>query len=305
MASLEFKPVSLKNLEQIYKYTSVYGEGSCQHSPVSMYSLQEKYADEVCEKDGVLYILRRNLCDKRYRVYMAPFGEGDIKEHFNTIIEDAAQFGCKVKFITLTEKYANALEEAFPGRFLIEEDRDLAEYMFRTESMSTFAGRALKKRRCEVNTFWNVYGDRASVKVITKDDHSEIMEFENKWLDMNRETHDMVALARESRMIDRQLSHYDELHLSGIVLRIDGEVRGFGYGTKLSDTHYDAIAEKGDRDVQNVYKVLRMESVKQCAMDCTYVNMEEDVGVEGLRALKYSYKPEYLLSKYIATDKEK
>lgn len=303
MEDLVFTPVNLDAFDQVYRYTSVFGEGSCQHSACSMYSLAEKYGDAVCERDGVLYTLRSRLCDDDFRVYLAPMGHGNMKAAFLNIISDAEAHGKKTKFFSLTEKYADVLKEELPDRFDIEEDRDLAEYIYRTEVMAAFSGRKLKKRRSEVNTFWNIYGNRASVTKIEPSDFPDILEFERKWLDKNKETHDMEALGREARMIEVQLSHFEELHLSGIVLRIDGVVSGFGYGTKLSDSYYDAIIEKGDRDVQNVYKVLRQESVKQCAMDCTYVNMEEDVGVPGLRALKYAYKPEFLLHKYVAVER--
>lgn len=303
MSDLFFAPVDLEMFDQIYRYTSAFGEGSCQHSPCSMYSLAEKYGDAVCERDGILYTLRSRLCDKDFRVYLVPMGEGNLKEAFSNILLDARRYGKRAKFFTLTEKYAVFLKEEFPSRFTIEEDRDHAEYIYRTEVMSAFSGGKLKKRRSEVNTFWNLYGKRASVTKIVPEDFPDLLEFERKWLEQNKETHDMEALEREGRMIEMQMAHFDALHLSGIVLRIDGAVAGFGYGTKLSDTYYDAMIEKGDRNVQNVYKVLRQESVKQCAMDQTYVNMEEDVGIPGLRALKYAYKPEFLLHKYIGTER--
>ena len=299
---MEFSEVTLENLERIFAYTSAYGEGSCQHSPISMYSLKEKYDDRVCEKDGFLYILRSGLCDDTYRVYLAPLGEGDLRGAFENILSDAASHGKKVKFLTLTEKTKTALEEAFPGRFTYEGDRDLSEYVYRTEVMSTYAGKKLRKRRQEVAKFWAAYGDRATVKKIEASDFPDILAFEKRWVEINSETNDRSSLELEAREIERQLAIFDELHLSGIVLRIDGEVHGFGYGTKLSDEMYDAIIEKGDRDVPDIYKILRQESVKQCAVVCPYVNLEEDVGLPGLRAVKLAYQPEYLIDKYIVTE---
>ena len=299
---LSFSPVRLEDMERIYAYSSAYGEGSCQHSPVSMWSLSEKYGDEICIADDTLFVLRSNICDDEYRVYLAPLGD-DPEAGFDRILADAASYGRKVKFLTLTQHYADILSSTHPDDFEIEEDRDLAEYMYRTEKMAAFSGRSLRKRRSEANTFRNIYGDRASVRLIGPADHEDILKFEHEWLEQSSEDHDMEALHREARMIEKQLESFELLGLSGIVLRIDGVVRGFGYGVKLSDTHYDAVIEKGDRNVPHIYKVLRKESVRQCAMDCTYVNMEEDVGIPGLRALKLAYKPEYLLSKYIATQR--
>ena len=303
-SELAFEPVMPEDYAKIYPYTASFGENSCQHSPVSMFSLSEKYGDSVCERGGVLYTLRSALCDERFRVYLAPLG-GDEKTAFETVFADAAAHGKRVKFHTLTEKSAGLLREAFPERFEITEVRDLAEYIYSAARMAAFSGNRLKKRRNEVNAFWSRYGERASVERIRPEDFAEILAYEQRWVAECSESHDAASLEREERMIAKQLRFFDELRLSGVVLRLDGEIRGFGYGTKLNDRCYDAIVEKGDRSLENAYKVLRQESVKQCAMDCACVNLEEDVGVEGLRALKLAYQPEYLLRKFIATERER
>ena len=304
-AKLQFQSVTPEDYDRIYPYTSAFGEGSCQHSPVSMVSLAEKYGDCVCIRDDTLFTLRKNLCDETFRVYLAPLGSGDPQKAYGQILSDAAAYGKRARFLTLTERAADELRAAYPDRFEISEDRDLAEYFYHTAQMGTFSGSDLRKRRGEIHTFWHRYGDRATVVPITAADVNDILAFEDAWLEQNKETHDGDALEREARMIELQMRLFTPLHLSGVVVRIDGEVKGFGYGTKLSGQFYDAIAEKGDKAVPYIYRVLRQESVKQCAMDCAYVNMEEDVGVPGLRALKLAYRPAYLLKKFAATEKEK
>ena len=132
MDRLDFKPVELNDRDDIYRYMSEFGEGSCQHSFVSMYSLSEKYGDSFCILDDMLYTLRSKLCDDEYRVYLAPMGYGDKRQAFINILEDAHSYQKKVKFITLTKQYANFLENEFAGQFNIEENRDLAEYIYRT-----------------------------------------------------------------------------------------------------------------------------------------------------------------------------
>ena len=293
----------LEDYGRILTYSSVYGEGSCQHSPVSMFSLAEKYADSVCEKDGFLFTLRSNLCDGEFRTYLAPLGGGDPAEGYRLILEDAAEHGKRARFLTLTEAQASRLREAFPDRFEYTEDRDLAEYIYRAESMATFEGGDLRKRRAEVHTFHNMFGDRASITRIRPEDFEDCLRYEDKWLEDNLETHDAETLRRDARMIQLQMDHFDELHLSGVILRIDGEIRGFCYGTNLGDT-YDVIVEKADRDIPHSYKVLRQESTRQCAQGCAWVNMEEDLGLPGLRALKNAYKPDHLLNKFIVTERK-
>ena len=142
--------------------------------------------------------------------------------------------------------------------------------------------------------------ERASVSDITPDDLDSLMEFEHKWMTQNRETHDADALDRDARMIEMQLRCFDELKLFGVILRIDGKIEGFSYGSKLNDDVYDVIVEKANRDIPHCYKALRQASAKQCSETCSIINYEEDVGIPGLRYMKCSYKPEYLLRKFTA-----
>ena len=110
---LEFSPVAPEDYDRIFPFTSRYGEGSCQLSPVSMFSLSEKYGDSVCVRNGVLYTLRKNLCDESFRVYLAPLGD-DARSGYASVLSDAAAYGKRVRFESLTEAQASLLEEVFP-----------------------------------------------------------------------------------------------------------------------------------------------------------------------------------------------
>ena len=305
MSVLLFREASLKEYETVQNYMSRYGEGSCQHSFVSMYSLFEKYGDRICEKDGFLYVLRSHLCDETYRVYLSPMGGGDLRIAFQTIFEDAHTYKKKVKFFTLTKDKSEYLQKEFPGQFQVFEDRDLAEYVYNRESMASYLGGDLSKKRWEVKCFWKQFGDRAKVSMIKESDFVDVLRYEQMWLEQNLKTHDEKALLKEARTIKKQIDNYKKLHLVGIVIRIDGVVRGYSYGTRLSKDYYDLLIEKADRDVKHIYKVIHQEFAKQCAVDCKYVNMEEDVGVPGLRAMKSAYHPDFMIRKYIATEGER
>lgn len=304
MTTFQFRPVSLHDQAMIRRYMERYGENSCQHSFASMYSLYEKYGDAVCEEDGFLYTLREHLCRNQVRVYLAPMGEGDKKAAFQRILDDAHSHNAIVEFQTLTETAKHTLETAFPGQFQITELRDYAEYLYTAQKLATLSGNKLSGKRYDANVFRRVYGSRTSLEKIQKHDFDEILTFEKKWLLQCREDHDSSALTREFRAIQKQLDHYEELGLSGIVLRIDGNVRGYGYGVPISENCYDALIEKGDRSIPNIYRILNQEAVRQCAMEYQYVNREEDVGVPGLRASKLSYHPDMLMKKYLAIEKQ-
>ncbi len=303
MDSLSFSPVGTDNLKSIYKFTSKYGEGSCQHSGVSMYSLYDKYGDKFCIEDDHLFILRENLCDDEYRVYMAPFGPGDQKKGYERIISDAHSYGRKVRFHTLTKSQAMFLVEAFPEQFDIRSERDLFEYIYNVTTMLEFPGKVHQRRRTEIRSFWRDYGDRTTVSAMTENDLAEVEEFAKKWLIGNNEADYEVALDIESRSIHKQLKHFLELNLSGTIIRIDGKIEAFCYGTPLNDKYYDVLIEKGSREYPGLYRVLRQESTKLNLGGFSYINFEEDVGVPGLRKVKESYGPEFMIEKYKVREK--
>ena len=113
-----------------------------------------------------------------------------------------------------------------------------------------------------------------------------------------------VQLALEDEAIRTGLDHFFELGLSGILVYIDGRLSGYAYGAPLSDGCYDVMIEKGDRSVPDIYKILNRDLVRLCCGGSAWINREEDLGVEGLRKAKLSYKPDRLIRKYSVREAE-
>ncbi|MCR5092434.1 MAG: phosphatidylglycerol lysyltransferase domain-containing protein [Lachnospiraceae bacterium] len=307
MSVLEFRPIELDDVRKIYPYTSKYGENSCQNSAVSMYSLFGKYGEHYAIDNDLLYILRTGLCSDEYRVYLAPMGE-NIKEGFMRLIKDAHIHDKKASFHTLTQRSAEILEQACPGRFEIEERPDMGEYIYDVEKLSTYPGKQLKVHRRLVHKFWRTYEERLTMNTIGQEDLSEILEFAKSWLSERSSSEgidpaEVASISGEFEAIRRQTADFFALDLSGIVIRMDGKVCGFAYGTSLNDGCYDGIIEKGDLSIPAINKVLTQEIAKQCANEHRYFNMEEDLGLPGLRTVKLYYDPVTILKKYTAKEK--
>ena len=303
MSMLSFRPVGLEDIGNIYPYTAAFGEGSCQHSPVSMWSQWEKYGDQFCIEEDCLYVHRSGLASEGERTYLAPMGEGDPVKTYGRILEDAKAHGKRARFETLTDRQAALLGEAFPGRFEFRKERDLAEYIFSTETFLQFPGKLHARRRTELRSFWKAYGERARAEVLGEEDFEEVLAFAWHWLEVFSESHEGAVLLREFAMIEKQIAHYRQLELSGTVIRVDGAVRGFCYGAPLNDETYDVLIEKGDRQIQGIYRVIRQESARLNLEGFSWVNFEEDVGEPGLRKLKESYGPSFMIEKTIALER--
>lgn len=297
-----FRSITIDDYEQVWKYCSGYGENSCQHSFINMFTLYEKYGSKIYADGDFLYVLRSHLCTERERVYLFPMGNGDRAAAVERIIEDAHSHNAKVRFETITSEKAEWLEREFPGVFLIRENRDYAEYLHLSGNLADLPGKQFASKRYDANLFRRKYEGRMSESIITKENIAEILDFERRWLCENQESHDKEALELEYREIELQLKYFDELRISGLIIRIDGVIQGFVYGAPISESCYDVLIEKGNREFNDIYRILHQDIVRFCAMNYRYINREEDVGVEGLRKAKMSYRPDILLNKYIAAE---
>ncbi len=297
MNTLNFQSVTLQDKASIDRFLYPYGENSCQHSFTQMFALSEKYGDQFCICDDMIYFLRSMLGDETYRVYLSPMGSGDLKQAYLNVLEDAHRHGRKVKFMTLTESKAEFVRTAFPNLFEITEEPDYFEYVYDNRVISEYAGSQMHSNRRHARNVWKTYGGRMSVHRITPEDLPEIDRLDREWIEENREDHDEFALRRERREMQIHLQNYDALGMDGVVVRIDGEIQGFVYGAPLSHECYDFIVEKANRSVRNLGRVLNQE-LARLTPDFPLSNWEETVGVEGLRHFKELYHPVQIIKKY-------
>lgn len=299
---MEFQAISLAHKPMVTKYMAHWGAGSCQHSFASMYCLQGKYADAVCERDGWLFTCRTGRCTADYRVYLAPMGEGDIGAAIELLRADARAHNAYIQLETVTRSMGDAITAACPGEFKVEERRDWAEYLYTTNKLANLPGSEMASKRHDVSTFWRHYDNRVSIRPMTEKTIDETLEFQARWMEANCEEEDLLQLTREDQAIQTALCHFNELGMDGILLDVDGKLCGYACGSPLSAQVYDVMYEKGDREIEDIYRILNQEFVRRCCGKFQYINREEDLGVEGLRRSKLSYKPDLLLEKLVLSE---
>lgn len=198
------------------------------------------------------------------------------------------------------------LEQWYPGRFVIEYDRDAADYVYETEKLTTLAGKKLHGKRNHINNFIKQNPDW-SYERITEENQEDCFQMALKW----RQDHVCEHTGEENEEIRDEmcvtmnaLRLREELGLVGGLLRVNGEVIAFTLGEQLNDDTFVVHIEKAYAEIQGAYPMINQQFVKHEAQNYKYVNREEDTGAEGLRKAKLSYRPAFLVNKGIVCERK-
>ena len=182
----------------------------------------------------------------------------------------------------------------------IKEDLDNFDYIYSVSKLSTLEGGKLKKKRNKVNNFEKEMDEQTLIKhldKITKQHKSEIEILFKKWCNENKKSFD--SQKDEYAAVHRAIENLDQLGLIFTELRHNGELMGFSINQVLQDGSAVCHFEK----TLNAHKNISPYLVREVAImlnkkGCKYVNWEQDLGLEGLKQAKSSYKQEYFLKKY-------
>ena len=182
---------------------------------------------------------------------------------------------------------------AFPGdlfRWTFEEGD--SDYLFLTERIATYAGKAMHKKKNLLNHFVKHYQHEALP--LTEDRLSDAVRILNRWQDESGQTTGDTdfAACRES------LVRMEELVLCGGIFYADGEPAGFVHGEELNDSTYALHFAKGLTRFKGIYQYMFNSFALVLPDRYRYLNFEQDLGMEALRHMKQSYLPETMLKKY-------
>ena len=242
----------------------------------------------ICEWEGVLQALQPVCAKERW-------GEAveKLREYF------AGQG--KVLFFTGVEKnFADFLSVQYAGQFTIESDRDNFDYVYLADKLITLAGRKLHSKKNHLNAFRKLYPE-AKYMAITPEILPACKAELEKWYAAH------IAAMPESKFIPWErdailelFEDWDYFQLKGGAICLDGRIIAFTFGEQLNRDSVVVHVEKADPNIRGAYPAINQGFIEQEWSGMTYINREEDMGQEGLRKAKESYKPEKMIEKFNA-----
>lgn len=290
---IAFRQLALEDKQTVQKYTMHSNRRNCDLTFANLYSWRFLYSTEIAEADGFLLI---RFITEGKPAYMLPVGEGDRRQILTDIMNHARQNGEQFRMFGVCADTVPVIEELFPDTFTFTPERDFADYIYLHSDLATLKGKKYQPKRNHVNKFKSLYPDY-TFEPLTPELVPECIRLETQWCKAeNHKEH--MELQDERKSINAALARMNELDIIGGVLKVQGKVAGFTYGAPLNHETFDTCVEKADTTYEGAYTVINQEFANMIPQQYIYINREEDLGIDGLRQAKLSYKPYLLLDKY-------
>lgn len=191
----------------------------------------------------------------------------------------------------LSERHADEGWVRLEGLGLeVQEDRDNFDYLYLREDLANLQGKKFHKKRNHVNAFINNYEyDERRLDGSNVQDALTILDIWQK----DREDRADYNAAREA--LERQ----DELDLKGYLVYVDDTPAAYTLGEPLmKGKSFVVHFEKALDGYRGLYQFINKAFATILPRHYRWINREQDLGDEGLRQAKMTYRPSGFVKKY-------
>jgi len=287
---IEFKRPELNDRDLINGYLAKQKSRSCEHTFANTYLWSRFYGMEFAVVNNMLV----------YKNAQTSFGfpVGSVenaKKTMDILMDYYREQNVSFKMQNVSPEQFSLMDEWYPGEFEIEYDRDTADYIYEAEKLAKLSGKKYHGKKNHTNKFKSLYPDW-SYESIGAQNLEECFQMALKWRNENGCDDDEEKNA-EICVTLNSLRLYKELALRGGLLRANGVIVAFSIGEPLCDDTFVVHIEKAFADIPGAYPMINQQFVIHETEGYTYINREEDMGEEGLRTAKMSYRPVFLVEK--------
>lgn len=253
--------------------------------------------------DKSFALIRTTKNDLKYYFPVGNLNDDELKKALEAMKNDCKSSGQSAfKLSRINKEDVETLEKILPNTFEISEIRGSFEYVYNSSDLAYLKGKKYHGKRNHISKFKNLYN--WTYEKIVPDKKEVYMEFFKKWFEKNSEKEGNNSAA-EFKAIEKSLENYEKLEFEGGVILVDGEIIACTIGEKISESAFVVHFEKALTEFEGAYTIVNQEFSKTLESRFKFINREEDLGIEGLRKAKLSYKPILLVGKYDASVKIK
>jgi hypothetical protein len=279
-------PLDISRAAMVNEYLAAFPPVVSEQTFTNLFAWRQDRPIWLTEKNNTLFFLvRTDIChDGQMVIFGPPVGEKPLAE----ILAEQEELIGAIR-ITATEI------ADLPGRFIIEEDRNNSDYVYKVAGLTDLSGRKYAKKRSHIKQ--SLKNHDCIFEMITARNIDECRELLSRWC-RNRQCDLNPGLCGESKAISTTFDLFDEFGLLGGAIRVDGQIQAFSFGERLNNSTAVWHFEKALPEISGLSQLINQWFARECLQDFEFVNREQDLGIPGLRQSKESYYPDHLVNKF-------
>jgi hypothetical protein len=278
-----FAPISLALKDALHPVLKNTKDGVSEFTFANLYLFRRRYGYEISQEDNGNIIVSGSRDGKKFFTTPCAMPERPVLEA-----------------LLAGHDYWKGISESVLGDkqpFLedlgveIAEDRDNFDYLYYRSDLALLSGKKFHKKRNLVNAFLLAYPEHEDYP-LTGDLLPQALAILERWREDKGNDGDYIA-AKES------LELSSELGLLGRIYFVNKHPAGYCLGEYAAGGSMFALHfEKCIDEYKGIYQAVNQFFAASLPEECIYVNREQDLGDEGLRQAKMTYRPCGFVKKY-------
>ena len=282
----DINPLTLADRSLVSGYLRTYPPEISEHTFTNLFIWQPSRPILFAEIDNSLVFLVNAAGEKgKYILFGPPVGGISIPAVFSAF--DADIIGA----VRIPDR---AVENLPAPDFVLNPDRDNADYVYQVVDLAELAGRRFAKKRNHIKQCLNSHS--CEYVPITAELIAECETMQENWCN-TRDCGRNPGLCNEANAIAETFAHFNEFGLLGGSIRVNGTIQAYAIAEELFPGTAVWHFEKAMADIPGLGQLITQWFSKYGLSGFDYVNREQDLGIPGMRQAKESYYPHHMVSK--------
>ena len=283
-----FKTLELSDLGKIISHFKNHKATVCELAVANLFIWQEFDHPRLTIINDNLCILITPLNEPPF--FLEPIGKNKLIETVAICLKDSGRLA--------------RLSEEFLFHLPIENyhvlcSRDQSDYVYERRALAELKGKKYDGKRNHINSFERRHQDYIFGPLKPEQKESCLNLFEN-WFAMRKESRHFPRLAYTSQKaaVEKAFEYFNALKLIGEAIIINGQFEGFILGSPLNEETITVHFLYALPNHRGIFQVLLWHACNNTFRGYKSINLEQDLGIPGLRKAKLSYQPQHIEKKF-------
>ncbi|KAF0133851.1 MAG: hypothetical protein FD145_1061 [Candidatus Saganbacteria bacterium] len=277
----QFKDLDIKDWEILAEHLSKIKRTICELVLANIVI----WKDFDCPK---LTMVNQNLCVlinplNELSYFLEPLGHNKIEETVKICLSHTKRIS------RASESFVSSLPKnlyhptCLPGQY---------DYVYSIPELAQLSGKKFDAKRNHIKKFLSRYPDHGFVNLTAENKDKAIRLFE-KWFESKKDSRSFskMAYVAQKSALDSAFDNFNELKLAGGAILIKEEIKSFYIGSKLNNDTIDLHFHYCDPNTAGLSQFSLQKACSDSFSSYKYINLEQDIGIAGLRKSKLSYHP--------------